>query len=63
MIRFANKAYSRETSLSSLSPVVRDWFTGKFDELTPPQRYSFRLITAPTGSGKTLCLCCHSDPI
>lgn len=40
---------------------MRNWFTKNFKTLTPPQRYSFKLIsmkknvliTAPTGSGKT----------
>jgi len=41
---------------------VKRWFNEKFDELTPPQKYSFELIhegensliCSPTGSGKTL---------
>ena len=43
-------------------PYLRRWFYSKFEELTPPQRYSFKLIlkrenvliASPTGSGKTL---------
>ncbi len=62
MIQFAKRAYSKEASLQALSPVVREWFVKKFGDLTPPQRFSFKLIskgknvliTAPTGSGKTL---------
>ena len=48
--------------MASLNGYVRKWFTGKFAELTPPQKYTFKLITdkvnilvtAPTGSGKTM---------
>jgi len=62
MIQFAKRAYSKEESLQALSPAVREWVIKKFGELTPPQRFSFKLIskgknvliTAPTGSGKTL---------
>jgi ATP-dependent Lhr-like helicase len=62
MIQFAKRAYSKEASLQALSPVMREWFIKKFGDLTPPQRFSFKLIsrgknvliTAPTGSGKTL---------
>ncbi len=43
-------------------PYVREWFYSRFEEITPPQQFSLRLIhekknaliTAPTGSGKTL---------
>jgi ATP-dependent Lhr-like helicase len=61
-IEFMDKPFSREESLSCLKDYVREWFTRSFDRLTPPQEYSFKLIsegknviiTAPTGSGKTL---------
>ncbi|MCL5427591.1 MAG: ATP-dependent helicase [Candidatus Marsarchaeota archaeon] len=61
MIEYCTSPYSREESLDCLNPFIRKWFEGKYSELTPPQRYSFKLtkegknilITAPTGSGKT----------
>ncbi|HDO19256.1 MAG TPA: ATP-dependent helicase [Thermoplasmatales archaeon] len=60
-IQFLKKPWSTEECLACLDEDVRRWFTGKFRDLTPPQRYSFKLIsmkksvliTAPTGSGKT----------
>ena len=62
MIKILSKQYSDEKSLAALNPIVRKWFISKFKELTPPQKFSFKvisdrknvLITAPTGSGKTL---------
>ncbi|MDE1861027.1 MAG: ATP-dependent helicase [Candidatus Micrarchaeota archaeon] len=61
MISRYDKPFSREDSLSVLNVFIRRWFEGKYKDLTPPQRYSFKfikdnrnlLITAPTGSGKT----------
>ncbi len=62
MISQAGKPFSEEESLGALNSYVREWFVSKFGELTPPQRYAFRLIcdrknvlvAAPTGSGKTM---------
>ncbi|MDE1810467.1 MAG: ATP-dependent helicase [Candidatus Micrarchaeota archaeon] len=62
MIQLAGKPFDDEESLSALNPYVSKWFTGNFTELTPPQKYAFKLIcdrknvliTAPTGSGKTM---------
>lgn len=61
-IAFVKKPFSQEDSLLSLEAYVREWFVRNFEELTPPQQYSFKLlskghniiVTAPTGSGKTL---------
>ncbi|MGF3585078.1 MAG: ATP-dependent helicase [Thermoplasmatota archaeon] len=60
-ISFIKKPWSDEENLACLEDHVRRWFTSKFKNLTPPQRFSFKLIaekkniliTAPTGSGKT----------
>ena len=60
-ITFIKKPWPDEESLSCLDAHVRQWFKSKFKNLTPPQCYSFKLIsknknvliTAPTGSGKT----------
>ncbi|MFW5902840.1 MAG: ATP-dependent helicase, partial [archaeon] len=59
------KHVKKEDALDKLpkefEPYVKEWFNEKFDELTPPQRYSFKLIhegknsliCSPTGTGKT----------
>ena len=56
------KPFDDKESLAVLNGYVRKWFTKRFDELTPPQKFSFKLIsesknvliTSPTGSGKTM---------
>ncbi len=62
MISYLKEQFSEEESLAVLNPYVREWFTSSFKELTTPQRFTFKLIaernnilvTAPTGSGKTM---------
>jgi ATP-dependent Lhr-like helicase len=62
MFYYPLRPFTKEESLSCLNPFVRRWFEKNFKDLTPPQYYSFKLIsegknlliTAPTGSGKTL---------
>src|SRR3954465_13934403 len=58
-------------ALSTLHPVVRDWFASHFGAATEPQERAWPairsgedvLISAPTGSGKTLAafLLCLDD--
>jgi ATP-dependent helicase Lhr and Lhr-like helicase len=62
MISFMEKPFSDEDTLKVLVPIVKEWFTGKFKEFSPPQKFSIMnihsrqntLISSPTGSGKTL---------
>ncbi|RLG70915.1 MAG: ATP-dependent helicase, partial [Methanobacteriota archaeon] len=61
-ITWVREEFGREESLGCLEEYVRAWFEKTFEDLTPPQRFSFKLISegenlilaAPTGSGKTL---------
>ncbi len=62
MIRRLDKPFSDKESLKVLNRYVKTWFTNNFRELTPPQRFAFKiisersnlLIASPTGSGKTI---------
>lgn len=62
MIQFQKTLYSEEEILAQFDPLVRDWFTEKFREFALPQKYALMnihrrentLVSAPTGSGKTL---------
>jgi len=61
-VEWVTEPFDDEDSLASLAPYVRGWFESTFSQLTPPQRFSFKLIgegnniviASPTGSGKTL---------
>jgi ATP-dependent Lhr-like helicase len=62
MVSYQTKEYTDTELLSILHPDVRNWFTTKFETFCPPQRLGLMnihsrintLVTAPTGSGKTL---------
>jgi len=61
-IRFVDQEDASDDLPADFEPYVEEWFWDQFDELTPPQQFSFdlihddenSLICAPTGSGKTL---------
>ena len=62
LITFKKEPDKDEDLLKLLNPTVRKWFTSKFKEFAPPQKYAVLeihsrqnvLVSAPTGSGKTL---------
>lgn len=62
MITYMEKGFSDKESLGVLNKDVREWFTKNFNELTIPQKFTFKLVSehknilvaAPTGSGKTM---------
>jgi ATP-dependent Lhr-like helicase len=62
MIRHQTEPYDDDTLYALLHPWVRAWFRGRFSRFSPPQRYAIPnvhqrkncLISAPTGSGKSL---------
>ena len=62
MITTIKKPASQEDIAKILNPLVKEWFFSKFKEFSPPQLYGIIdvhernniLISAPTGSGKTL---------
>ncbi len=45
MIEYVKEPFSDEESLAVLNPYVRAWFTKNFTELTPPQKFAFKLIS------------------
>ncbi len=59
-IQFQTKDYPSKEILDNLHPFVKEWFTSKFRDFSPPQKYAIRniqlginsLISSPTGSGK-----------
>ncbi len=62
MISFQKEKYSDKEIFGMLHPLLKDWFKGKFESFTEPQKYAIpnihnkenTLISAVTGSGKTL---------
>ncbi|MCL5434088.1 MAG: ATP-dependent helicase [Candidatus Marsarchaeota archaeon] len=62
MIEYLDMPFRDEESYAVLNLYVKEWFKKNFKEITPPQKFGFKLIynkkniliTAPTGSGKTL---------
>ena len=61
-IEFQETEYPDSEIYPKLDPLVADWFSQKFKKFSPPQRFAIlnihnrenTLISAPTGSGKTL---------
>ncbi len=61
-IEFQKEKYSDKQIFASMHPLLREWFKETFGCFTEPQRYAIlnihsmqnTLITAPTGTGKTL---------
>ena len=64
MISYKTKEDKEEEIFELLNPIVRDWFRQKFKTFSPPQKFAITeihsrqnvLVSAPTGTGKTLCL-------
>ncbi|MGC8646525.1 MAG: ATP-dependent helicase [Thermoplasmata archaeon] len=62
MIYRINKRTEKENVLELFDPIIRKWFNSRFDRMTEPQEYAIPyihsgknvLVSAPTGSGKTL---------
>lgn len=62
MIEFQTEKHTDEQIFRSLNPLLAAWFKHKFGSFTEPQKYAIlnihghenTLVTAPTGTGKTL---------
>ncbi len=62
MIQLQEQPYPDSEIYEQLTPLVRNWFSSKFREFAVPQKYAIlnihggqnTLVSAPTGSGKTL---------
>ncbi|MBI5391355.1 ATP-dependent helicase [Candidatus Woesearchaeota archaeon] len=63
MIRLLTEPHDDNLTKGMMQSLFRKWFFNKFKELSEPQRYAMynvhcrinTLVSAPTGSGKTLC--------
>src|SRR5512137_2078036 len=61
MERVAHK-HSKKEVLGLMEPLIEEWFTSKFADMTEPQSYAIPiihrrqnvLVSSPTGSGKTM---------
>tara|TARA_Y100000310_G_scaffold251715_1_gene258306 strand:- start:24459 stop:27041 length:2583 start_codon:yes stop_codon:yes gene_type:complete len=62
MIQFSSKTNTDKELFNILHPIVKKWFKNKFNSFAVPQKYGVMpihsreniLLSAPTGSGKTL---------
>ena len=62
MIHRIDSKFTKDQVLGLFDPIIREWFERKFSTLTEPQAYAIPyihngknvLVSAPTGSGKTL---------
>lgn len=62
MITHQTKPYSDEEIFQELHPLVKEWFSKKFETFALPQKFAIlnihkrenTIVSAPTGSGKTL---------